>query len=175
MDQCQVSLPALTGVMLERFNLGGTELPVVLMTRTTSAIAADGLLLIDTSANFAISPAVYVLALSINTGALVWQTQADSHVAAILTMGGTVYGSSYYVGVSSIEELLSRTVAGFECCSVVGSALAIDIPTGIILWRMNSCPGPINCESAGKWAMSFYAFHFSYYSTNSCSDTIGAG
>eukprot|EP00897_Mesotaenium_endlicherianum_P001328 jgi/Mesen1/1222/ME000129S00320 len=137
----KASLPALTGIVLERFNFGGTELPVVLMTRTTPAIAAAyGLLLIDTSANFAIGPAAYVLALNINTGALVWQTQADSHVAAILTMGGTVYGSSYYVGVSSIEELMSSAIPDYPCCSFQGSALALDIPTGNILWKTSMLP-----------------------------------
>jgi polyvinyl alcohol dehydrogenase (cytochrome) len=81
-----------------------------------------------------------MLAFDKQTGELLWSTQADDHFAAIITQSATVFDGVVYVGVASLEEALAAFVPGYECCSFVGSMLAIDEDTGAILWKTSLAP-----------------------------------
>ena len=79
-----------------------------------------------------------LLAFDKNTGALLWSTQLDTHYAAVITQSATVHAGRVYVGVASLEEALGGLV-GF-CCNFRGSALALDVDTGAILWKTYTAP-----------------------------------
>ncbi|CAM6080130.1 unnamed protein product [Sphagnum tenellum] len=81
------------------------------------------------------SPAV-VLAVDRRNGDLIWAKVLDPTLGAIITMSGTVYGSYYYVGVSSAQEGLPVEL----CCTFQGSFVKIDIETGKIVWRTKMLP-----------------------------------
>lgn len=81
-----------------------------------------------------------VLAFNKFTGALVWSTVADSHPAAIITQLTWVFDGRVYVGVASLEEALAGLIPGYNCCSLHGSMLALDLNTGAILWKTYTVP-----------------------------------
>ena len=80
-----------------------------------------------------------VLAFDKSTGALVWGTQLDPHMAAIITQSATVFAGRVYVGVASLEEALAALVPGYTL-SFRGSMLALDLDTGAILWNTEMAP-----------------------------------
>ncbi|HEY5893740.1 MAG TPA: PQQ-binding-like beta-propeller repeat protein [Chthoniobacterales bacterium] len=80
-----------------------------------------------------------VLAFNKFTGALVWSTQVDSHLAAIITQSATVFDGRVYIGVASQEEALAAFVPGYQL-SFRGSMLALDLATGQILWKTYMAP-----------------------------------
>ena len=80
-----------------------------------------------------------ILAFNKSTGQLIWSTQADSHLAAIITQSATVFDGRVYVGVASVEEALAATVPGYQL-SFRGSMLALDLETGAILWKTYTAP-----------------------------------
>lgn len=80
-------------------------------------------------------PAV-VMALRRSTGQLVWWTRLDNHPVAFITMSGTYYNGSFYVGVSSQEEALPFD----ECCVFRGSLAKLDARSGRILWQTYMLP-----------------------------------
>ncbi|KAM5581447.1 hypothetical protein ABKV19_010592 [Rosa sericea] len=102
------------------------------VSRSTPTIAGDRdeLLIIGLYA-----PAV-VIAVERSTGKLVWSTSLDSHPASIITMSGTYYKGSIYVGTSSQEE--SVTVE--KCCSFLGSLAKLDVKSGVIVWKTFMLP-----------------------------------
>ncbi|KAL9246409.1 hypothetical protein vseg_019948 [Gypsophila vaccaria] len=130
------AVTALTGDLIWKQNLGNlTGLPPlgtyvnVTVSRSTPTIA-DDLLIIGIY-----GPAV-VIAVNRFTGQLVWMTRLDSHPLALITMSGTAYLNGFYVGVSSLEELLPPT----ECCTFRGSIARLDIRTGAIVWQIYTLP-----------------------------------
>ncbi|WP_028785649.1 PQQ-binding-like beta-propeller repeat protein [Terracoccus sp. 273MFTsu3.1] len=80
-----------------------------------------------------------VMAIDKNTGALLWKTQVESHPAAIITQSATVFDGVVYVGVASQEEAFSAS-GGYPCCSFRGSMAALDLRTGVILWKTYLTP-----------------------------------
>ncbi|KAG8366311.1 hypothetical protein BUALT_Bualt17G0066200 [Buddleja alternifolia] len=78
----------------------------------------------------------YVIALRRATGQLVWSTLVDPGPLSVITQSGTVYRREFYVGVSSLEELLP---AG-QCCVFRGSLVKMDLRTGRILWQTYTLP-----------------------------------
>ncbi len=99
----------------------------------------------------------YILKIDIATGNLLKKVVASSHVAAIITMSGTVYQERFFVGVSSTEESIAADPT-YVCCSFAGSFLAIDIPTMRIVWTWNSIPpnlvGPSQFSGNAIWGSS---------------------
>ncbi|MFN2167055.1 MAG: PQQ-binding-like beta-propeller repeat protein [Anaerolineae bacterium] len=73
------------------------------------------------------------------TGALVWATAADAHLASIITQSASVWDNRVYVGVASQEEALAAFVPGYQL-SFRGSMLALDLDTGAILWKTYTAP-----------------------------------
>ncbi|KAL8518769.1 hypothetical protein ACS0TY_009940 [Phlomoides rotata] len=70
------------------------------------------------------------------TGQLVWTTRLDPGPSSIVTASGTVYRRGFYVGVSSLEELLPAA----QCCTFRGSLVKMDVRTGRIIWQTYTLP-----------------------------------
>lgn len=124
----QVYLPSVTGVPYDKARatpaLGGGKVVV----GTQGSILAPGG-----------GPGGKVLAFDKATGALVWSTQADPHLAAIITQSATIHGNQVFVGVASQEEALAAFVPGYQL-SFRGSLLALDLNTGAVRWQTKTAP-----------------------------------
>ena len=124
----QVSIAAASGVPFDK-------------ARTTPAVT-ESLVIVGTQGSIFVpggGSGGQVLAFSRATGELVWRTQADAHVAAIITQSPTVFDNRVYVGVASQEEALAAFVPGYEL-SFRGSMLALDLATGSIVWKTYMAP-----------------------------------
>ena len=119
----KASIPAATGISGDK-------------ARSTPAIAADKLF-IGTQGPFGGSSRM--LAFDKTTGALLWSTQLDTHLAALITQSAVVYAGRVYIGVSSQEEAYAL-IPGYPCCSFRGSVFALDADTGAILWQTYTVP-----------------------------------
>ncbi|XP_021818948.1 uncharacterized protein LOC110760903 [Prunus avium] len=118
------NLHALTG-----FNATGFVLKVNwTVSRSTPTVVADHDLLIVGI----YGPAV-VIALQRSTGKLIWSTLLDTHAASLITISGTYYKGSIYIGTASLEETLSADAE--ECCTFRGGFAKLDVKAGIILWQ----------------------------------------
>ena len=83
----------------------------------------------------------HLMAINANTGAPIWTTQVDSHLAAILTASPLVVNGVIYQGVASAEE--GFAVSGsYPCCTFRGSVVAVNATTGKILWKTWTVPDP---------------------------------
>ncbi|GBF89065.1 hypothetical protein Rsub_01782 [Raphidocelis subcapitata] len=91
----------------------------------------------------------YFLALDAASGALLWGTQADAHVAASVTTSPTLFEGVLYGGVSSLEENVA-TRRDYLCCTFRGSAVALDAATGRLLWRTYTAPD--NGGDPAQWS-----------------------
>ncbi|KAK3223105.1 hypothetical protein Dsin_010130 [Dipteronia sinensis] len=80
-------------------------------------------------------PAV-VIAVNRLNGRLVWSRQLDPRPRALITMSGTIYLGSFYVGISSLEEALPAD----KCCTFRGSLVKLDVRTGAISWQTFMLP-----------------------------------
>jgi len=81
----------------------------------------------------------HILAISRSTGKLLWSTQVDSHLAAIITANPVVAGGKVIVGVSSSEEGRAES-AKYPCCTFRGSVVALNAETGQMLWKTYTVP-----------------------------------
>ncbi|NCT84325.1 MAG: PQQ-binding-like beta-propeller repeat protein [Comamonadaceae bacterium] len=123
----QVYLPTVTGIPRDK-------------ARATPALSDDKVV-IGTQGSILSGggPGARVLAFDKATGALVWSTQADPHIAAIITQSATIHGDQVFVGVASQEEALAAFVPGYQL-SFRGSLLALDLKTGAIRWKTMTAP-----------------------------------
>ncbi|KAJ7524117.1 hypothetical protein O6H91_18G078600 [Diphasiastrum complanatum] len=129
-----------TGAVVWKKNLTQlTGSAIAVKSRNTPAVAGELLLL------GLLNPAT-ILAVRRLDGSLVWSTQLDKHPNAIITMSGTVYNGSFYVGVSSDEEFANPSI----CCTFQGSFQKLDTATGKILWRTIMLPD--NFGIRGRYA-----------------------
>ncbi|CAK9322648.1 unnamed protein product [Citrullus colocynthis] len=80
-------------------------------------------------------PAV-VIAVKRSTGKLVWSTRLDYKNRSFITMSGTYYNGSFFIGTSSLEEGLPVE----QCCTFRGSFSKLDATTGAILWQTFMLP-----------------------------------
>ncbi|KAL3501363.1 hypothetical protein ACH5RR_035812 [Cinchona calisaya] len=101
----------------------------VTVSRSTPTVAGD-LLIVGIY-----GPAV-VIAVTRLTAQLVWMSQLDPRPLAQITASGTFYLGAFYVGVSSLEELLPRE----QCCMFRGSMVKLDVRNGVILWQTYTIP-----------------------------------
>ncbi|PON35428.1 PQQ-dependent membrane bound dehydrogenase, glucose/quinate/shikimate-related [Parasponia andersonii] len=112
------------------------------VSRTTPTIACD-LLIVGIY-----GPAV-VVAVNRSTGELVWSTQLSSNAASVITMSGTYYQGSFYIGTSCLEESLS--IQQFEyCCTFRGSFFKLNAQTGAVSWQTFMLPD--NGGETGEYA-----------------------
>jgi len=101
-----------------------------------------------------------VFAVNKNDGSFVWSTKVDQTDLALVTNSPIVYNGTAYVGVASNEEVISAFVR--KCspttppppqCWVFqfrGSALALDVQTGVIKWQTFMIP-PRPANWSGNW------------------------
>jgi polyvinyl alcohol dehydrogenase (cytochrome) len=83
----------------------------------------------------------HLMAINATTGASIWTTQVDSHIAAILTASPLVVNGVIYQGVASAEE--GFAVSGsYPCCTFRGSIVAVNASTGKIIWKTWTVPDP---------------------------------
>jgi polyvinyl alcohol dehydrogenase (cytochrome) len=80
-----------------------------------------------------------LIAVSAETGALLWVTQLDTHPAAMATASPIVYDGVVYEGVSSREEYFANDPS-YPCCTFRGSMTATDARTGAPLWKTYTVP-----------------------------------
>jgi polyvinyl alcohol dehydrogenase (cytochrome) len=73
------------------------------------------------------------------TGALIWKTRVEDHLAAVITGAPTLYSGVLYVPVSSMEEA-SGTPSTYQCCTFRGSVVALDSATGKQIWKSFTVP-----------------------------------
>jgi len=106
--------------------------------RTTPAIAGKKLIFGDQGGKTGGS--ARVMAVDKQTGNLLWITQVDTHIAAVITQSAVVDGNNVYVGVSSAEESFAAFTPGYVCCTFRGSVLALNANTGKILWKQYIIP-----------------------------------
>ena len=127
-----------TGALVWSTNIGDyTGIPGN-YSRTTPAIAGNSLVFGDQAGKLGV-PA-NVMAVNKKTGALIWKTQVDSHPFSIVTQSAVVNGSDVYVGVASMEELLSAMIPNYTCCTFRGSILDLNVNTGQIVWKTYTVP-----------------------------------
>ena len=108
--------------------------------RATPAVTGNAVIVGTQGALFSGGgPGGNVLAFDKNTGELLWKTKADDHFAAIITQSATVFDGKVFVGVASLEEALAGDPS-YQCCSFRGSMLALDLKTGVILWKTYMAP-----------------------------------
>jgi polyvinyl alcohol dehydrogenase (cytochrome) len=84
---------------------------------------------------------LYANAYAVNalTGALIWQTRVEDHLAAVITGAPTLYSGVLYVPVSSKEEA-TGTPSTYQCCTFRGSVVALDSATGKPIWKGFTVP-----------------------------------
>ena len=80
-----------------------------------------------------------VYAVNAVTGKQIWKTQVEDFPGASITGAPTLYGSTLYVPVSSMEELLAGDQK-YECCRFRGSISAVDAITGKVMWKTYTIP-----------------------------------
>ena len=90
------------------------------------------------------------------TGDLVWKTQLDPHPLSLVTSSPAIWNGIVFVGVSSLEEPAARL--GNACCTFRGSVVALDLPTGRVLWKTYTLPDnggkPGGYAGAAVWGSS---------------------
>lgn len=80
-----------------------------------------------------------VYAVNATTGALIWKSKVDDHVAARITGAPVVHSGAVYVGVSSIEEAIGSRPT-YQCCTFRGSVVALKAETGAQIWKAYTIP-----------------------------------
>ncbi|MEI7932909.1 MAG: PQQ-binding-like beta-propeller repeat protein, partial [Alphaproteobacteria bacterium] len=94
----------------------------------------------------------WVRALDAGSGKELWKVQADTHKVGRITASPSVYNNVVYVTMSFSEESQGN-VAAYECCTGIGTVIAIDARNGHILWRQSILgdvkPAPTRRNMAG--------------------------
>lgn len=84
-----------------------------------------------------------IVAVSKDTGSTLGVIQIHSHPLAVVTMSPTFFDGKIFVGASSVEENVPL-LPGYECCSFVGSMVALTFDEAAkeftIVWRVSTIP-----------------------------------
>ena len=91
----------------------------------------------------------WMLAISRNKGALIWERQLDPHPAAVITQSPAVFNGVLYVGMSSQEEGFAANPS-YPCCTFRGSVSAVSENTGAVLWKTYTVPD--NGDTTGGYS-----------------------
>jgi polyvinyl alcohol dehydrogenase (cytochrome) len=105
--------------------------------RTSPAIYGNELVL---GASGPRGSGAFVVGVDRRTGRGLWHTEVDAHLAALMTGAAVVFRGIAYIGVSSDEETLAASVAGYHCCTFRGSVVALNAATGKLLWKTYTVP-----------------------------------
>jgi polyvinyl alcohol dehydrogenase (cytochrome) len=109
--------------------------PYQLVSRTTPVVTPDAVV-------FGTQTVAYLFAVDPDTGSLKWKTQMDTHPAALITSSPVLDGNRLYVGVGSLQE-------GGTNFTFRGSAAAVDVATGNILWQSYTITDAVYYGNAG--------------------------
>ena len=105
----------------------------------TSPAVVDGIVYIGTL-YLSSGPTGWLLAIEARSGKLVWKTQPDtSNSFPVITGSPAVVGGVVYVGMTSHEEGAAAE-SSYNCCSVIGSIVALNATTGAKLWQTFTAP-----------------------------------
>src|SRR5262249_39279099 len=99
--------------------------------RTSLAIAGDTVV-------FGTQTGAFVVAVSKKDGHFLWAPMLNPHPFAVVASSPVIYGGRIYVGGDSSEEGAApylSAIPGYACCSSGGSAAALDLATGAIIWQ----------------------------------------
>jgi len=105
-----------------------------------------------------IFPGPNVIRLDKDTGLNSISAQLTPSSSQIITMSGTSFDSTYFVGLSSQQSLYALTVDLFQCCSDVGKFFKLDSDLNI-LWSFDTISidlpiGPNGYSGASVWGSS---------------------
>ncbi len=103
--------------------------------RTSPAVTGNELVFGDTDPGHGAD----VIAVDRTTGRLLWRTEVDSHVTAVMTGAPVVFRGTVYIGVSSFEEAYAAA-PGYRCCTFRGSVVALDAAAGQVRWKTYTVP-----------------------------------
>src|SRR5215216_3836013 len=106
--------------------------------RTTPAIAGSKLIFGDQGGKF--GAGARVMAVSKQTGNLLWITKVEDRPFGMVTQSAIVDGNTVYVGVASFEEVIAALDPTYPCCIERGSIVALNAKTGKILWKTYTVP-----------------------------------
>jgi polyvinyl alcohol dehydrogenase (cytochrome) len=90
-------------------------------------------------------------ALDAGSGKELWVTKVFNHKVGRITGSPTLYNGVVYVPLSAAEESQGN-VAAYECCTFIGTVVAVDALTGKILWTqaiLDEKPHPTRKNPAG--------------------------
>jgi polyvinyl alcohol dehydrogenase (cytochrome) len=91
-----------------------------------------------------------VRALDARSGKELWVTKVGAHRTGRITGSPTLYDGVLYVPLSAQEE--SQGTASYECCTFIGTVVAVDAVTGKVLWSqpiVDEKPHPTRKNAAG--------------------------
>ena len=80
-----------------------------------------------------------VYALDALSGALIWRRKVETHYASRITAAPALFRNRLYVPISSWEEFSARGL-DVECCTSVGSVVALDADSGREVWKTYMIP-----------------------------------
>ena len=94
---------------------------------------------------------MFVRAFDAFDGKELWNVQIDDHKVGRITGSPTLYKDVLYIPLSASEESQGN-VAAYNCCTFIGTVVAVDVKTGKILWKqwiLDQKPQPTRKNSAG--------------------------
>ena len=90
-----------------------------------------------------------VTAIDAATGTRLWSRKVDDNLYAMITSTPLVIGDRIYLGVSSREESEGGK-PGYICCTFRGSAVALNLADGTIVWKTWSTSEPPSPRGRNK-------------------------
>ena len=78
-----------------------------------------------------------VYAVDVDTGSMLWKVKVDDHGDAMITGAPALHDGRLYVPVSSLEEG-SGSLPTYECCTFIGSVVALDAADGRQIWKRHT-------------------------------------
>jgi polyvinyl alcohol dehydrogenase (cytochrome) len=94
---------------------------------------------------------MFVHAFDAFDGKELWNVQVDEHKVGRITGSPVLYKDLLYVPLSASEESQGN-VAAYNCCTFIGTVVAVDVKTGKIAWKqsiLDEKPHPTRTNSAG--------------------------
>src|SRR5436190_12152667 len=120
------------------------------VSRTSPAVSGNSVV-------FGTQKGARLVSVNKNTGALNWSTALETHPLAIETVSPTIYNGVVYTGFASVEENGVDCEASLNACYFRGSAVAVDLATGGLIWRtytITAAQSAAGYSGAAVWGSS---------------------